>query len=89
MKAVATVIGKDKVGIIAKVSTYFAEKNINILDISQTIMQDMFCMIMLVEFSQKEQMVNEITKELTEMGKEMGLSIHMQREEIFGSMHRI
>lgn len=89
MKAVATVIGKDKVGIIAKVSTYFAEKNINILDISQTIMQDMFCMIMLVEFSQKEQRVNEITKELTEMGKEMGLSIHMQREEIFGSMHRI
>ncbi len=88
MKAVATVIGKDKVGIIAKVSTYFAEKGINILDISQTIMQDMFCMIMLVEFS-KDAKIDEITKELNSLGEEMGLSIHMQREELFESMHRI
>lgn len=89
MKAVATVIGKDKVGIIAKVSAYFAENNINILDISQTIMQDMFCMIMLVEFSQDSKRMDNITKELSELGEAMGLSIHMQREEIFGSMHRI
>ena len=88
MKAVATVIGKDKVGIIAKVSTYFAEKGINILDISQTIMQDMFCMIMLVEFS-KDAKLDVITEELNKLGEEMGLSIHMQREELFESMHRI
>lgn len=88
MKAVATVIGKDKVGIIARVSTYFAENGINILDISQTIMQDMFCMIMLVEFS-KDTEIDTITKELNELGDQMGLSIHMQREELFESMHRI
>lgn len=88
MKAVATVIGKDKVGIIARVSTYFAENGINILDISQTIMQDMFCMIMLVEFS-KDTKLDAITKDLNQLGEEMGLSIHMQREELFESMHRI
>lgn len=88
MKAVATVIGKDKVGIIARVSTYFAENGINILDISQTIMQDMFCMIMLVEFS-KDAKLDAITNDLNQLGEEMGLSIHMQREELFESMHRI
>lgn len=89
MKAVATVIGKDQVGIIAKVSTYFAENKVNILDISQTIMQDMFCMIMLVEFSQNEKKMDALTQELSELGSKMGLSIHMQREELFDSMHRI
>lgn len=89
MKAVATVIGKDQVGIIAKVSTYFAENKVNILDISQTIMQDMFCMIMLVEFSQNEKKMDVLTQELSELGSKMGLSIHMQREELFDSMHRI
>ena len=88
MKAVATVIGKDKVGIIARVSTYFADNGINILDISQTIMQDMFCMIMLVEFS-KDAKLDAITNDLNQLGEEMGLSIHMQREELFESMHRI
>ena len=88
MKAVATVIGKDKVGIIARVSTYFAENGINILDISQTIMQDMFCMIMLVEFS-KDAKLDAITNDLNQLGEEMGISIHMQREELFESMHRI
>lgn len=89
MKAVATVIGKDQVGIIAKVSTYFAENKVNILDISQTIMQDMFCMIMLVEFSQDDKKMDVLTQELSELGSDMGLSIHMQREELFDSMHRI
>lgn len=89
MKAVATVIGQDQVGIIAKVSAYFADNGINILDISQTIMQNMFCMIMLVEFSKDGKKMDTITKELTMLGEEMGLSIHMQREELFGSMHRI
>ena len=89
MKAVATVIGKDKVGIIAKVSTYFAENGINILDISQTIMQDMFTMIMMVEFDSKEVTVGDIDEKLSVAADEMGLSIHVQREEIFSSMHRI
>ena len=89
MKAVATVIGKDKVGIIAKVSTYFAENGINILDISQTIMQDMFCMIMLVNISENAKRMDEVVGDLNKLGEEMGLSIHMQREEIFDSMHRI
>ena len=89
MKAVATVIGKDQVGIIAKVSTYFAENKVNNLDISQTIMQEMFCMIMLVEFSQDEKKMDALTQELSELGSKMGLSIHMQREELFDSMHRI
>ncbi len=89
MKAVATVIGKDKVGIIARVSTYFAENSINILDISQTIMQDMFCMIMLVEISKDAKRMDEIAEGLNKLGEEMGLSIHMQREELFQSMHRI
>ena len=75
MKAVVTVIGKDQKGIIAKISNILFENGVNILDISQTIMQDMFTMIMLVNFEKAE--------------KDMGLSIHVQREEIFTSMHRI
>lgn len=89
MKAVITVIGKDKVGIIAEVSGFLAEKSVNILDISQTIMQDMFCMIMLVEFRDEETAISDISGQLTELGERMGLSIHLQREELFQSMHRI
>ena len=87
MKAVVTVVGKDKVGIIAKVSTLFSENDINILDISQTIMQDMITMIMLVSIpSASVKMINE---KLNELAKEMSLSIHLQNEEVFSSMHRI
>lgn len=89
MKAVITVIGEDKVGIIAKVSTFLAENGINILDISQTIMQNMFCMIMLAKFSEESKNIDTVSKKLSEMGEEMGLSIHVQREELFQSMHRI
>ncbi|MBP3361365.1 MAG: ACT domain-containing protein [Clostridia bacterium] len=89
MKAVITVIGKDKVGIIAEVSGFLAKKSVNILDISQTIMQDMFCMIMLVEFRDDDTVISDISGQLTELGKRMGLSIHLQREELFQSMHRI
>lgn len=89
MKAITTVIGKDRVGIIAKVSAYLAEKEVNILDISQTIMQNMFCMIMLVEIDDKKTKIDALSKELAEIGEEMGLSIHVQREELFTSMHRI
>ena len=87
MKAVVTVVGKDRVGIIAKVSTLFYENDINILDISQTIMQDMFTMIMLVEL--KTDSLKKVNEELSLLGEEMNLSIHLQNEELFSSMHRI
>ena len=89
MKAVVTVIGKDKKGIIAKVSNILFENDVNILDISQTIMQDMFTMIMLVDFESKSTSLKDIVDKLEVAEKELGLSIHVQREEIFTSMHRI
>ena len=89
MKAIVTVVGKDKTGIIAKVSTALYENNVNIEDISQTIRQDMFTMIMLVEFRSAEVSIQDITNKLNEVADEMGMSIHVQREEIFTSMHRI
>ena len=87
MKAVVTVVGKDRVGIIAKVSTLLCENNVNILDISQTIMQDVFTMIMLVELSTAS--VKKINDELQVVAEEMNLSIHVQNEKVFSSMHRI
>ena len=89
MKAVVTVIGKDCKGIIAKVSNILFENDVNILDISQTVMQDMFTMIMLVNFESESVTVSDVTEELEKAGEGMGLSIHVQREEIFTSMHRI
>ena len=88
-KAVITVVGKDSVGIIAKVCTYLAENDINILDISQTIMQNMFTMIMLVETGKSAASIEEISKKLSDAGDEMGLSIRIQHEDVFNSMHRI
>lgn len=87
MKAVVTVVGKDRVGIIAKVSSLFCDNNVNILDISQTIMQDMFTMIMLVEL--KTESLKKVNEELAVLADEMNLSIHLQNEELFNSMHRI
>ena len=87
MIAVVTVVGKDRVGIIARVSTLFYENNINILDISQTIMQEMFTMMMLVEL--KTSSLKKINEELNSLAEEMNLSIHLQNEELFSSMHRI
>lgn len=89
MKAIVTVVGKDKKGIIAKVSNVLFEESVNIIDISQTIMQDMFTMIMMVEFDSPQASVADIDKRLAKIADEMGLSIHVQREEIFSSMHRI
>lgn len=89
MKAIVTVIGEDRTGIIAKVSAVLCENNINIQDISQTIMQNMFTMIMLVDFRASETSIQEITDKLNAVAEEMNLSIHVQREEIFSSMHRI
>ena len=87
MKAVVTVVGKDRVGIIAKVSSLFCDNNVNILDISQTIMQDMFTMIMLVEL--KTESLKKVNAEIQALAEEMNLSIHLQNEELFNSMHRI
>lgn len=86
-KAVITVIGKDTVGIIAKVSNLLFENGINILDISQTIMQDLFTMIMLVDI--KNVQVGDLQEKFDVIAKEMNLSIRVQNEEIFNSMHRI
>ena len=86
-KAVITVIGKDTVGIIAKVSNLLFEDGINILDISQTIMQDLFTMIMLVDV--KAVQVGDLQEKLDVIAGEMNLSIRVQSEEIFNSMHRI
>jgi len=89
MKAVITVVGKDRTGIIARVSGYLAEKNINILDISQTIMQDLFTMIMLVDTEKSDLRTKELSAELSSLGKELSLTINMQHEELFDSMHRV
>lgn len=89
MKAVVTVVGKDQKGIIAKVSNILFENGINILDISQTIMQSMFTMIMLVDFEDSDESIQSISKKLDELSKKMELSIYVQREEIFSSMHKI
>ena len=87
MRAVITVIGKDKVGIIARVSALLSENGINILDISQTIMQDMFTMIMLVDM--QGQNVSDISDGIEKIEKDMELSIHIQNENIFNLMHRV
>lgn len=87
MKAVITVIGKDTVGIIARVSNLLMKNNINILDISQTIMQDLFTMIMLVDMQGAS--LSELKEEIKLIEKEMNLSIRVQNEDIFNSMHRI
>lgn len=89
MKAVVSVMGVDRTGIIAKVSTCLYENEINILDINQTIMQNIFTMVMLVEFSENSGNYSLVTAKLDELGKELGVEIRMQNEEIFNSMHRI
>lgn len=89
MRAVITVVGKDMIGIIAKVSTLLAEQQVNILDINQTTMQDIFTMMMLVDISASEVPFSKLSDLLEEKGKKIGLSIRIQHEEIFNSMHRI
>ena len=89
MNAIVTVIGKDRGGIIAAVCIKLAGLNINVLDISQTIMQGNFTMIMAVDVSQATASFAEIRDALADLGKEMELSIRIQREEIFNAMHSI
>ncbi len=89
MKAVVTVTGKDKKGIIAKVSAFLAEKNVNIEDISQTILGEDFAMIMSVDIDDIDCQLAVLAKECEEMGRSIGMSIRMQHEDIFKAMHNI
>ena len=86
MRAVITVIGKDMVGILAKVSNICADSNVNIMDVTQSILQDTFCMIMMADTSQ---CATEFADKLENYGKDSGLAIHVMHEDIFNSMHRI
>ena len=88
-KIVITVVGKDTVGIVAAVCTYLAENHINILDITQTILQDFFNMMMIVDVSRMEKTFDEMARELAAVGETKGVQIICQREEIFTSMHRL
>ena len=88
-RSIITVVGHDTVGIIARVCTYLAQNNINILDISQTIVQEYFDMMMIVDMNRTEKSFGEIAEELTQLGEQIGVIIKCQREEIFSQMHRI
>ena len=88
-KCVITVVGKDTVGIIAKVCEYLAGANVNILDISQTIVQEYFNMMMIVDVANLKKDFKEVCDEMDVLGKEIGVTIHCQREEIFEKMHRL
>lgn len=89
MKSIITVLGKDKTGIIANVSTILADSNVNILDISQTILQEYFTMIMLVDLSNSNKPFNELKSILNTEGDKLGVSVKIQQEELFNSMHTI
>ena len=89
MKAIVTVVGKDRIGIIANVCTLLAHYQVNILDISQTVMQGYFTMLMAVDTAKSEIPFAELAKKLDAKGEEMGMSIRLQREDIFEAMHRV
>ena len=89
MKAIVTVVGKDAVGIIAGVCQQLASFNINVLDISQTVMQGYFTMMMAVDVSGSTVPLAQLAQEMEQKGKEMNLSIRLQREDIFEAMHRV
>ena len=89
MKAIVTVVGKDRVGIIANVCTALADFNVNVLDINQTVMQGYFTMMMAVDVTSCNVPLAELVTKMDDTGKKMGLSIRVQREDIFEAMHRI
>ena len=89
MKAIVTVVGKDRVGIIANVCTALANYNVNVLDINQTVMQGYFTMMMATDVSACNIPLAELVPEMARIGDDMGLSIRVQREDIFQAMHRI
>ena len=89
MKAIVTVVGKDRVGIIAGICNELARFNVNVLDISQTVMQGYFTMMMVTDVSEATLPVGQLAVEMENVGKTMDLSVRLQREDIFESMHRI
>ena len=89
MRAVVTVTGKDKKGIIAIVSTFLSEKGANIEDISQTVLGEYFAMIMNVDVSTIKEELSTLAKECREMGKQIGMSIYLQHEDVFNAMHSV
>ena len=89
MRAIVTVVGKDQVGIIASVCTFLASYQVNVLDIRQTVMQGYFTMMMVADVSGSSIPVAELAQKLEEQGKQMNLSIRLQREDIFDAMHRV
>ena len=88
-KVIITVVGKDTVGIIAKVCTYLSEGSVNVLDISQTIVSGYFNMMMIVDMTKMEKPFVQASDELTKLGESVGVQVKCQREEIFNVMHRI
>lgn len=89
MRAIITVVGKDKIGIIAGITSVLSKHKVNVLDISQTILQEYFTMIMLVDLSRMEISLAELKQKLEKEGSNLGVSVRIQHEEIFQSMHRI
>ncbi len=88
-KAVITVIGKDMVGILSKVSGVCAEKGVNVLEVTQSILQDMFVMVMMADISHSTADVAELADQFDALGKSLNLKIHIMHEDIFNSMHKI
>ncbi len=89
MRAVITVIGKDTVGILHKVSGICANHNVNVIEVTQSVLQDMFAMIMMVDISKASVPFTDFADDLSKMGKEMNLSIHAMHEDIFNAMHTV
>jgi ACT domain-containing protein len=89
MRAIITVVGHDTVGIIAAISSELAKYNVNILDISQSVLQDLFAMVMLVDISKCAISFTDFSKLVAKKGEEMGVKIHVMHEDIFTSMHRV
>ena len=89
MKAIITVIGKDSVGILAKVSSACAEADVNIIEVTQSVLQDMFAMVMLVEIDKSTLGFDALSAKLEKVGKESNTKVHIMHEDIFNSMHKI
>ena len=89
MRAVITVVGKDCVGILAKVSAKCAESNVNVIEVTQSVLEDMFCMIMISDISNLNKPFGDFSDEMQKLGEDMSLSVHVMHETIFNSMHRI
>ncbi len=89
MRAVLTVIGKDTVGILSKVSKICFDHNANVTEVTQSVLQDMFAMIMLIDISKLDTSFTELSDKMKALGEKQGLSIHVMHEDIFNSMHRI